>query len=114
LLKAQSEEALRAPAKIQRAGTDQEWSRQVEAWNQELLNSLQFVGIALQQHAKQWTTAQVLLGRLKELASPTVFAKGQAFLADLQENQALEMANLLLHMMANLPGMERWTRSLPS
>jgi hypothetical protein len=71
--------------------------------HQTLESTLWSVGEALQEHTRQWATAQVLLERLEDLASPAVFVVGQAFLSGLQNRQAPEMATLLSHMMANLP-----------
>jgi hypothetical protein len=44
----------------------------------------------------------ILLEKLKELASPSIFVRGHAFLRGLQNQQPTEMASLLLHMLAHL------------
>jgi hypothetical protein len=65
--------------------------------------TLQLLGEVFQQHTRQWATARVLLEKLKDLASPSAFVGGQAFLRGLQNQQPPEMASLLLHMLAHLP-----------
>jgi hypothetical protein len=56
-LKTQSEDALKATAKVQRTQADQERVGQLEAWNRELEITLRLLGEFLQQHTRQWATA---------------------------------------------------------
>jgi hypothetical protein len=61
------------------------------------------MGEVLQQHTSRWTTARVMLNKLKELASPSIYVAGQAFLKGLQNQDAPTMANLLLQIIISLP-----------
>jgi hypothetical protein len=60
------------------------------------------MGQVLQQHTSRWATARVMLHKLKELASPSIYVAGQAFLKGLQGQDAPMMANILLHIINTL------------
>jgi hypothetical protein len=96
-------DALKAAAEGKRNQVDQEWLRQLEAPNQEMEGTLRSIGEVLQQHTRQWATARILLEKLKDLASPSIFVRGQAFLRGLQNQQPTKMASSPLHMLAHLP-----------
>jgi hypothetical protein len=60
------------------------------------------MGEVLQQHTSRWATAHVMLNKLEELASPSIYVAGQAFLKGLQGQDAPTMANILLHIINTL------------
>jgi hypothetical protein len=60
------------------------------------------MGEVLQQHMSWWATARVMLDKFEDLASPSIFVGGQAFLRGLQNEEAPRMATLLLHILSTL------------
>jgi hypothetical protein len=83
-LKRQSKDALKAAAERQWNQAEQEPLRELEARNREMEGTLTSMGDILQQHTRWWATTRIMLERLKELASPSIFVGGQAFLRGLQ------------------------------
>jgi uncharacterized coiled-coil protein SlyX len=82
-LKRQSEDALKAAAEGQRTQAEQERLKELETRTREMEKTLTSMGEMLQQHMSQWATARVMLEKLKDLASPSIFVGGQAFLRGL-------------------------------
>ena len=101
-LKRQSEDALKAAAEGQQNQADQERLRELEAQNREMEGTLRSMGEVLHQHTRQWAISRMMLEKLQDLASPSIFVLGHAFLRGLQNQQPTEMASLLLHMLAPL------------
>jgi hypothetical protein len=64
--------------------------------------TLRSMGEVLHQHTRQWAIARIMLEKLQDLASPSIFVGGHVFLRGLQNQQPTEMASLLLHMLAHL------------
>jgi hypothetical protein len=64
--------------------------------------TLAAVGEMLQQHLRWWATARVMLDNLEQLASPSIFVGGHAFLRGIQNKQTPQMAHLLLHILSIL------------
>jgi hypothetical protein len=102
-LKKQSKDGLRVIAEEQQTRVEQEWFKELEAKNREIERTLASMEEMLQQHTSWWATAQAMLEKLECLALPSVFVRGQAFLRGLQNQQTPEMADVLLHMLSNLP-----------
>jgi hypothetical protein len=102
-LKSQHEKALRLLEEGQRPA-EQERLKELEARNQELEWALTSMGEVLQQHTSQWATVRVMLNKVEELASPSLYVAGKAFLRGLQSEDALQSANLLLHIINTLLG----------
>jgi hypothetical protein len=86
-LKRQNEEAMKAAAEGQRTQAKQERLRELEARNREMEKALTLMGELLQQHTSRWATACVMLEKLEDMASPSIFVGGQVFLRGLQNQQ---------------------------
>jgi hypothetical protein len=56
------------------------------------------MGDVLQQHTVRWATACSMLTKLEELASPSLYVAGQAYLNGLQNPDAL----LIMHLIQNV------------
>jgi hypothetical protein len=76
----------------------------MEARNQEMEKTLASMGEMLWQHTSWWATAHVMLDSLEQLALPSIFVGGHAFLRGIQNKQTPKMASLLLHILSTLPG----------
>jgi hypothetical protein len=79
---------------------ERERLQQLEARNQDLEQTLTSMGDILQQHTVRWATACAMLTKLEELAAPSLYVAGQAYLNGLQNPDAL----LIMHLIQNLPG----------
>jgi hypothetical protein len=102
-LKSQHEEALKLLEEGQQPA-EQEQLKELEAQNQELERALTSMGEVLQQHTSRWATVRVMLNKVQELASPSLYVAGKEFLRGLQSQDALQSANLLLLIINTLPG----------
>jgi hypothetical protein len=101
-LKSQNKEVLKVVTEGQRSPAKQERLKELEVRNQELEKALTSMGEVLQQHTSRWAAARVILNKLKELASPSIYVAGQAFLKGLQGQDAPTMVNVLLHIINTL------------
>jgi hypothetical protein len=86
-LKREGEDALKAAAEGQRTQVMQEQFKELEARNWEMEKTLASVGEMLQQHRSWWATTRVMLDGLKQLALPSIFVGGHAFLRGIQNKQ---------------------------
>lgn len=75
-LKGQQEAALMLLEEGQRP-EEQERLKGLEARNQELEQALTSMGEVLQQHTSRWATVRVMLNKVKELASPSLYVTGK-------------------------------------
>jgi hypothetical protein len=83
----QSEDALKAAAEGQRTQVEQERFKELEAQNQEMEKTLASMWEMLWQHTSRWASARVMLDSLEQLASPSIFVGGHAFLKGIQTSR---------------------------
>ena len=75
----------------------------LEERNNAMERTVESMEGVLREHTKRWATARKMLDTLEGLASPQLFAGGQAFLQGLQTSDNPLLAQLLLTLLANLP-----------
>ncbi len=75
----------------------------MEERNNSMERTIESMEGVLREHTKRWATARNMLETLEGLASPQLFAGGQAFLRGLQTSDNPQMAQLLLALLAHLP-----------